>query len=407
MTNLTQHRSRILGIHRRLAGTVLALATVLVSTVVATRSAQARTYSVRYSFTGGMDGANPSGGLLRDAQGNLYGTTPVGGSTGYGTVFKVNTTGRESVLYSFTGTGDGAYPTGSLVRDGQGTLYGTTSGGGAYGAGTVFKVDKRGKETVLYSFTGTGGDGAYPQAGLVRDAQGNLYSTTWQGGASGVGTVFKVDNTGTETVLYSFKYIGGDGGYPIAGVVRDARGNLYGTTERGGDLKCNNGLGCGTVYRVDTTGKETVLHSFTGPGDGIVPNAGLVRDAQGNLYGATSSGGAYAYGTVFKVDTTGKETVLHSFSGTGGDGSYPYVSLVRDTQGNLYGTTAEGGRAYFGTVFKVDKKGKETVLHSFTGPPRDGSDSQGSLVRDGQGILYGTTYYGGAYGFGTVFKLTP
>jgi uncharacterized repeat protein (TIGR03803 family) len=445
MNNPTQHRSWILGIRGRVAGAALALAIMLVPAVLGTRSAQAQTYteSVLYSFTGPPDGANPFAGLVRDAQGNLYGTTASGGDLscddggpypGCGMVFKLDTTGKKTVLYSFTGTGwDGTSPVAGLVRDAQGNLYGTTAGGGdlacggGLGCGTVFKLDTTGKETVLYSFTGTGGDGSYPEAGLVRDAQGNLYGTTAWGGVFngiGYGTVFKVDTTGKETVLANFgsPYYGL---LPVAGLVRDAQGNLYGTTEYGGNgpWSCNYAhfSGCGVVFKVDTTGGE-MLHIFTGTGgDGAYPRAGLVLDAQGNLYGTTWAGGdpacesdgIYGCGTVFKVDTTGEETVLYSFTGTGGDGAYPRAGLVRDAQGNLYGTTYEGGAYGVGTVFKVDPAGKETVLYTFTGTGGDGAYPTAGLVRDAQGNLYGTTYAGGdpaciaGTGCGTVFKLTP
>jgi len=270
---------------------------------------------------------------------------------------------------------------------------------------------------VLHSFAGHPGDGANPEAGLVRDAQGNLYGTTLTGGSGGpelcsgvggCGTVFKLDTTSKETVLYSFTGVP-DGEEPDAGLVRDAQGNLYGTTYNGGASNL------GTVFELDTTGKETVLHSFTGTGgDGSEPYGGLVLDAQGNLYGTTSFGGASGDGTVFELDTAGKETVLYSFTGTGGDGAYP-SGLVRDAQGNLYGTTYGGGASGFGTVFKLDTAGKETVLYSFTGTGGDGAYPSGlvRLVRDAQGNLYGTTYEGGdlacdaPYGCGTVFKLTP
>ena len=385
MNRRTQHRSWILGIHGRAAGAALALAIMLVAAVLATGSAQAQTYteSVLYSFEGSPDGAFPVAGLARDAQGNLYGTTEEGGNPGAcphygrydcGTVFKVDTTGKETVLYSFTGGADGANPHAGLVPDAQGNLYGTTYFGGdpacvsegTYGCGTVFKLDTSGNETVLHSFAGHPGDGANPEAGLVRDAQGNLYGTTLTGGS-------------------------------------------------GGPELCSGVGGCGTVFKLDTTSKETVLYSFTGVPDGEEPDAGLVRDAQGNLYGTTYNGGASNLGTVFELDTTGKETVLHSFTGTGGDGSEPYGGLVLDAQGNLYGTTSFGGASGDGTVFELDTAGKETVLYSFTGTGGDGAYPSGlvRLVRDAQGNLYGTTYEGGdlacdaPYGCGTVFKLTP
>jgi uncharacterized repeat protein (TIGR03803 family) len=411
---------------------------MLVPAVLGTRSAQAQTYteSVLYSFTGPPDGANPSAGLVRDAQGNLYGTTTNGGDPaceyygiyGCGTVFKVDPAGKKTVLYSFTG-GDGANPVAGLVRDAQGNLYGTTFGGGDFacglgGCGTVFKLDTTGKETVLYSFGALFGAGYGPEGGLVRDAQGNLYGTTAWGGdfyGIGYGTVFKLDTTGKETVLANFSspYYGL---LPVAGLVRDAQGNLYGTTEYGGNgpWSCNYAhfSGCGVVFKVDTTGGE-VLYSFTGTGgDGKYPHAGLVRDAQGNLYGTTTGGGdlscraPYGCGTVFKMDTTGKETVLYSFTG-GADGGDPYAGLVRDAQGNLYGTTYGGGAYGVGTVFKVATTGEETVLYSFTGTGGDGAYPLAGLVRDAQGNLYGTTSAGGdpaciaGTGCGTVFKLTP
>jgi uncharacterized repeat protein (TIGR03803 family) len=308
--------------------------------------------------------------------------------------------GKKKALYNFTGTGgDGAFPEyGTLVRDSSGNLYGTTAAGGIrdqfcmFSCGTVFKVDASGKETVLYSFTGTGGDGYGPWAGLVRDSAGNLYGTTPYGGAYNWGTVFKVDPTGKETVLYSFTG-GSDGGYPWAGLVRDAKGNLYGTTL------------FGTVFKVDPTGTLTVLYTFTGPPDGLGPQAGLIRDSAGNLYGTTYGGGTGGYGTVFKINPQGQETVLYSFTG-GVDGGRPRrSSLVRDSTGNLYGTTWLGGSSDFGVVFKLDTTGTETVLHSFSGS--DGKIPYGTLALDKAGNLYGTTYEGGAYGGGVVFKIAP
>jgi uncharacterized repeat protein (TIGR03803 family) len=422
VNNPTQIRRWIQGIYGRTAGASLALAIMLVPAVLATGSAQAQIYTERvlYSFNSSPDGQLPLAGLVRDAQGNLYGTT-VGGGVGCGTVFKVDATGNETVLYTFPGTGvDGSQPQAGLVLDAQGNLYGTTLSGGAYYMyGTVFKVDAAGNETVLHSFGRPGSDdGANPMAGLVRDAQGNLYGTTVNGGHC-CGTVFKVDSTGRETVLYNFTG-GGDGQEPEAGLVLDAQGNLYGTTYYGGDRTCNASRGCGTVFKLDATGNETVLHSFGsgGGGDGSLPNAGLVRDAQGNLYGTTYYGGVnrcyapnepYGCGTVFRVDTTGKETVLHSFGpGGGSDGSFPMAGLVRDAQGNLYGTTSSGGAyGYYGTVFKVDMTGRETVLHSFGATGADGVQPEAGLVLDASGSLYGTTYHkGSAYGCcGTVFKL--
>jgi len=389
----------------------LASAIVLVPAVVATRSAQAQTFTVLHSFTGGADGGSPwQGFLIRDPHGNLYGTTSAGGDLscggggGCGVVFKISPKGKETVLYSFTGNvGDGQFPYAGLVRDTQGNLYGTTSGGGTNCAwGTVFKVDKTGKETVLYCFGTIRGDGENPWAGLLLDAKGNLFGTTEYGGggSSNSGTVFMLDTTGQETVLHTFTGLP-DGAYPEAGVTRDAHGNLYGTTLNGG------ASGSGTVFKLDKKERETVLHSFTrSGGDGGLPYGSVVRDAQGNLYGATEAGGTSDLGTVFMLDKTGKETVLYRFTGTGGDGFQPYAGLVRDGVGNLYGTTWRGGTYNAGTVFKVDKTGTETVLYSFDNANSGGYPLAG-LVRDAKGNLYGTTSQGSTYGFGTVFKLTP
>jgi uncharacterized repeat protein (TIGR03803 family) len=299
-----------------------------------------------------MDGEFPfTGNLLRDTAGNLYGTTEYGGAYDSGTIFRVSPTGHED-LASFTGGANGGFPLAGLVADAAGNGYGTTfvrgTGCAPYGCGTVFKISSAGKVTALYSFTG-GADGDQPKAGLVRDSAGNLYGTTAAGGGSGRGIVFKVDTTGKEAVLYTFGSQQQDGSDPLGGLVQDSAGNLYGTTASGGSS------GGGTVFKVDTTGKETVLYSFcsqSGCADGVQPQAGLVRDSAGNLYGSTVSGGASFQGTVFELDTTGKETVLYNFSG-GTDGGSPYASLIRDAAGNLYGTTSYGGIFSCGTVFKI------------------------------------------------------
>jgi uncharacterized repeat protein (TIGR03803 family) len=212
--------------------------------------------------------------------------------------------------------------------------------------GTVFKIDPTGHETVLYSFTGSYGDGAGPSSALIMDSAGNLYGTTEAGGLSGIGTVFELDTTGHETVLYSFEGTPGDAYLPVSGLIMDSAGNLYGTTYADGfDLP-------GMVYKLDTTGHETVLYSFTDGSDGGNPYAGLIIDNAGNLYGTTGNGGASDVGTVFELDTTGHETVLYSFTG-GSDGGNPYAGLIMDNAGNLYGTTGYGGSADVGVVFEL------------------------------------------------------
>lgn len=410
MNSATQHRSWVLGTYRRAAWATSALAIIFVSTVLAPGSTQAQTYTERvlYSFKGLPDGQYPFAGLVQDPQGNMYGTTNRGGDkacSGYGnygcgTVFKVDTTGNETVIYSFTGTsGDGALPDAGLVRDSLGNLYGTTVEGGAWNQGTVFKVDTIGNESVLYGFDSEWG-GYYPVAGLVRDSKGNLYGTASSGGGSNSGTVFMMDPSGNYGLLYNFYgSVDGDGQWPSGSLVRDGQGNLYGTTAQGG--ASNEG----TVFKLDKTGKEIVLYSFAGGNDGYDPEAGLVRDSKGNLYGTTFEGSALNLGTVFKVDTMGNESLIHSFAG-GEDGSFPNAGLIMDTKGNLYGTTDGGGTSNAGTVFKVDKTGREAVIYSFA-RGGDGSSPNAGLLRDAQGNLYGTTVSGGAYGNGTVFELTP
>jgi uncharacterized repeat protein (TIGR03803 family) len=394
-------------------------ALVIVLCVSTALSAKAQNLNVLYTFTGGADGGSPVGGLIRDAEGNTYGTTCCDGAHGAGTVFMLDKAGKETVLHSFTGGEDGDQPYASLVRDAEGNLFGTTYWGGVstecnggFGCGVVFKLDKSGKETVLHSFTGTGGDGANPYDGLVQDAKGNLYGTTEFGGGSsacsgGCGVIFGVNTARKETVLHRFSG-GMDGAGPLAGLVVDAEGNLYGTAQYGG------ALGAGNVFMVDKARKETVLYSFSGGTDGGQPLLGyLVRDAKGNLYGTTTFGGTYGQGTVFKLDRAHNETVLHSFSG-GTDGSYPYAGLVLDAEGNLYGTTNQGGASGYGTVFMLDEAGNETLLHTFTGTGGDGAYPYDDLVRSANGNLYGTTFSGGTnanvcleVGCGIVFTLTP
>jgi uncharacterized repeat protein (TIGR03803 family) len=319
--------------------------------------------TILHSFWGGDGGG--SSGLIRDQMGTLYGTafdggTPEGGGCffGCGVVFKLDKTGKETVLYSFSGGADGNDPSGQLVRDAAGNLYGVTESGGKQcdffpSCGLVFKVDKNGKEKVLHTFAGFP-DGSAPSAGLIRDKAANLYGVTGSGGVStcgyGCGTVFKVDANGEETVLYRFTG-GTDGGGPNGSLMSDTAGQLYGAASYGGDLsscpKGGNYNGCGVVFKLDRARKETVLYAFKGSPDGEAPQGALVRDNSGNFYGITFAGGSgtcdgYGCGTVFRLDANGDETVLHSFSG-GSDGAYPNGSLIMDSSGSLYGTTSQGG----------------------------------------------------------------
>jgi uncharacterized repeat protein (TIGR03803 family) len=419
MTHSAPLQSRVSEMFQHVASFILLLGIVLAPVVIATPQTSAQTLSVLYTSTGGSDGGGPEAGLIRDARGNLYGTTSFGGGSDAGVVYSVDHTGKETVLHAFTRGLDGTFPFADLIRDAKGNLYGTTGYGGRANEGTVFRVTNRGNHAVLHNFKvikGKRSDGALPFAGLVCDEAGNFYGTTEYGGplhnGRYFGTVFKLSRAGKETVLYNFKG-GTDGGYPFADLVRDKAGNLYGTTS--GGYGTNNG----TVFKVDPQGKETVIYRFTGGADGANPVAGLVRDVKGNLYGTTQYGGdlvacsannGNGCGTIFKVDPKGRETTLYTFTGNGVDGQLPLGSLVLDAKGNLYGTTYIGGTgACFdgtsygcGTVFKVDRNGSETVLYSFTGGT-DGAYPATRLARDGAGNLYGTN--GGRNG--VVFKLIP
>ena len=350
--------------------------------------------TVLYTFTGrdDTDARNPKGGLIRDSAGNLYGTVYRGGKFRAGLVYKLDASGQETVLYNFgSGAQDGRSPAAGMIIDSAGDLYGTTQLGGTTGEGVLYKLDAGGQETVLYSLGG-GGGGALPDAGVIRDSAGNLYGTTNAGGANNGGVVYKLDSAGQETVLYSF--LGGtERANPFAGVIGDSDGNLYGTTYYGGPANM------GTVYKLDAAGKETVLHTFAGGTDGGYPLAGLIRDSAGNLYGTTSEG------TVYKLDASGNFSVLYGFT-SGADGGRPYAGVILDSAGNLYGTTYDGGVGEWGTVFRLDTSGNLTALYSFTGAD-DGGLPEAGVIRDSAGNLYGTTTYGGTANAGVVYKLDP
>ena len=387
----------------RLPSTLAALAATLLTLILLTPPASAQTLTVLYSFTGGVDGGQPYAKLVPDAAGNAYGTAGVGGNLnacpelGCGVVFELDKSGQYHVLYTFAGGADGVNPWSGLLRDAGGNLYGTTEAGGTAGYGTIFRLSPSGRKTVLYNFQG-GSDGSYPFGELITDGQGNLYGTTYRGGPTDSGTVFKWSKSG-ETVLYSFKG-GTDGQNPYSGLVRDQAGNLYGTTFGVFNFY-------GTVFRVSPAGKETVLHSFTGGADGGYPYYGnLVLDPASGLFGTASFGGAHNYfGTVFTIDKHGNYSVMYSFSG-GADGGQPNTSVIRDKADNLYGVTIGGGSFGHGTIFMVDKNGNETVLYSFNGTT-DPATPDAPLFRDAAGNLYGTSAAGGQFGQGTIFKFVP
>jgi uncharacterized repeat protein (TIGR03803 family) len=369
---------------------------VIVLGFVATQFSQAQTFSVLYNFGGAADGGDPYAGVIRDSNGNFYGTVGYGGTAYAGGVYKVDSLGNETMLYSFTGGADGNFPVSTLVRDSAGNLYGTTAQGGSAGAGVVFKVDPSGNETVLHNFTG-GSDGVNPSGGLLLDAAGNLYGTTSQGGNFNCGILFKLSPAGTETILHIFTGAANDGKYPsYTSVVTDARGSLYGVTQAGGSTDH------GVVYKLTHTGKFTVLYSFAGgTADGCNVLGIPYLDINGNIYGTTSSCGASGLGTVWKLTSSGTETVLHSFAGGTADGEYPLAGVIEDAHGNLYGSTESGGSANLGTMYRVSQTGKFTLLHSFTGP--DGEYPYSGFVLH-NGDLYGTAQNRGSIGYGTVWK---
>jgi uncharacterized repeat protein (TIGR03803 family) len=389
-------------------------------------------YEVVYKFSRSQDGGRPDGSLLA-ANGMLYGTTRFGGGgacnifggTGCGTVYRLDPkSGKKKRLHSFGGgSADGAYPNGGLI-DVNGTLYGTTAYGGGGcgttdGCGTVFSITTTGTETVLHSFDDKS-DGHSPAAGLI-DVNGTLYGTT-AGGGSCCGTVYSISTSGSEKKIYNFRgHTNSDGGDPQAGLT-DVKGVLYGTTAYGGSSDD------GTVYSVTTTGTEKVLHSFSGSPDGATPSSGLL-DVRGTLYGTTPSGGdslcyevSYNCGIVFSITTGGKEKVFFTFTPANdyGGGASPSAGLV-DVNGVLYGTAPVGGNGYgcydigCGVIYSLTLSGQETVLHVFNGGA-DGARPDSTMV-DVNGTLYGTTPYGGGSncpktgsrhsGCGTVFALTP
>lgn len=363
-----------------------------------------------YNFKWKSDGAHPSAGLLRDGNGNLYGTTRDGGTkssictnVGCGVVFKLDPSGHETVLHSFKGGhGDGDSPEAALISDGNGNLYGTTVAGGAHNDnGTVFKVTTNGTFSLLYSFRGS--DGSFPAARLLRDDQGNFYGTTAMGGSpsancpDGCGTVFKLTPSNTESVLYSFTS-GADGNGPEAPLIFDASGNLYGTASG------LDGNSHGSVFEITASGSEITLHTFTAGSDGATPEAKLLLDSKGNLYGTASTYGqnSCACGVVFKILANGTFKVIYTFNGA--NGSTPLAGVVEDADGNLYGTTISGGAFNLGTIFEKTKSGQKIVLHSFSGS--DGSTPLGILMTK-DGTFYGVTQEGGAFSAGTVFKFVP
>jgi uncharacterized repeat protein (TIGR03803 family) len=356
--------------------------------------------------------------LIQGPDGNYYGTTGEGpenchwAGTGCGTVFKVDHNGVMTILHQFcskTRCVDGAQPDPGLLLGHDGNFYGTTVGGGSFGAGTIFKITSQGTLTTLYSFCAQKqcSDGAEPAASLLEGLDGNLYGTTSAGGNAsapgGCGTIFHINPKGTLATLHIFTGVGGDDGCgPLGNLIQASDGNYYGTTEGGGS-------GFGTVYKMTAKGLVTILHSFCSSNppcpDGFSPFAGLVQASDGELYGTAEGGGSGNEGTIFRITRTGVLSTLHSFCMSKGclDGQHPLGGLIQATDGNLYGTTSNTGTAY-GTVFRLNTAGKFGVLHTFIGS--DGAYPEASLLQGTNGIFYGTTFGGGpGPSFGTVFTL--
>ena len=373
------------------------------------------TETVIHTFEGGTDGDEPSSPLVGDRHGNLFGVTIVGGAVrcnqgrGCGTVFEISASGVETILHAFDGRRDGEFAVGTLVVGNSDRLYGEVETGNlechltSGSCGKVYEISPSDREIVLHTFK-TDDHGAFPYGGLIEDAAGNLYGTTEYGGdfncqpTYGCGTVFRVAPDKTTVVLHAFAG-GEDGVYPVSQLFLAKTGNFYGNTESGGGTGCG-GYGCGTIFKLVSDGTETILHAFRGGDDGEVPSGPLTMDKRGSLYGTTEDGGSAKGGTVFKISPDGRERVLYSFKG-GSDGYVPGSGVIIDRSGNLYGTTAWGGgngtgcfyNTGCGTVFELAADGTESILYNFQGGP-DGDTPDGLFV-DKSGNVYGTTAYGG------------
>jgi uncharacterized repeat protein (TIGR03803 family) len=391
---------------------LIAAAIVLVSAAMSAPSATAQTFTLLHTFGGGAtDGYQPQAGLVQATNGDLYGTTSSGGSDDNGVVFKVSPSGTVTTVLSFdyaTNNNDGSQPYAGLVQDSNGDLYGTTDAGGTSAQGTVFKMTLGGALTTLVSFSANA-DGSFPRAAMIRASNGSLYGTTYLGGNNGVGVVFKMTASGKLTTVHSFNG-SSDGGDPVAGLVQAANGDFYGTTYYGG--ASGAGTGTGTVFKLTTRGKYTTLFSFCEMGvttctDGSNPAASLVHATNGNLYGTTANGGANGYGSVFKISPAGTFATVHSFDFA--DGATPVAGLIQATDGNFYGTTSGGGAAGAGTVFSMTPAGAITTLYMFCSQANcaDGGMPNAGLLQATDGNFYGTTFENvSGSGGGTVFKLS-
>jgi uncharacterized repeat protein (TIGR03803 family) len=399
-----------------------ALTFALAIFTTATQSAQAQTYQSIHNFTGAT-GDRSLAGLAIDSEGNLYGTTAWGGASGIGSVFELKKTASGyvySLLHSFAGGNDGQFPASAVVIGTNGVLYGAAVGGGdGRSDGVVFSLKPPAKgcgtscswtESVLYRFTG-GDDGRNPWGGVILDAKGNLYGTTANGATAG-GVVYELipsDGVWTIKILYTFTG-GADGDSPLSGVTFDHAGNLYGTTSSGGD---GGGFGNGAVYELTPSGSgwtEHTLYDFQNGSDGATPQAGVMIDSSGNVYGDTPCCGSGNGGTVFELTSSNGEWAFHLLYSLSGDfGPGPEGNLIMDSAGNLYGTTLDDGVHDKGSVFKLspgESGWSYTSLEDFTGG-FEALGATGGVVFDKEGNLYGATYSDGGSINGVVFEITP
>ena len=335
--------------------------------------------------------------IAQGRDGSIYSTTTQGGTHGQGTVFKISPSGALTVLYNFDGT-HGATPYGGLTLGTDGNFYGTAYAGGLNNVGTIFKITPTGTLTVLYNFK-NGTDGAGPWAAPIQGSDGNFYGTTVFAGAYGLGALYKLTPSGVLTTLHSFN--GSQGAYPYGPLMQASNGSFYGQASSGG----NTSNAVGVVYEITPSGSYTVLYNFDGP-HGASPYSPLIQGSDGNLYGTTQQGGSDLNGVIFKITTAGALTVLHSFGSVTNDGLQPYGGLVLGNDGNFYGTTSEGGPVNdYGVAFKITPAGAYTILDDFQSSGVDGIQPNATILEHTNGILYGDAYQGGTGSYGTVFSL--
>jgi kumamolisin len=376
-------------------------------------------YAILHNFEDGTvfdDGGNMPGGLIEGTDGNFYGVTQGGGSQFEGTVFKITPQGVETILHNFNDgsiANDGEQPTGPLVRGSDGNFYGTTQIGGASSRGTLFKITPQGVETIVYAFGSVSTDGSSPYGSLTIGTDGNFYGTTTFGGSASEGIAFKITPQGVETILHNFGdgSVANDGTQPHGGLIQASDGNFYGMTASGGSASE------GTIFKMTPAGTVTILHSFEDGSitdDGFNPQGGLLQAPDGNLYGVTKLGGisgsGTTFGTFFKITLSGTMTMVYRFGdgATPDDALQPWDSLILGSDGNFYGTSYYGGTIGYGSIFEITPQGSDSILHSFnTGTPaHDGLFPEASLVLGTDGNMYGGTTSGGTANGGEIFQLS-